>query len=405
MHYFKLLSFAVFITLQTGLVAQVSRPVDTLYQSGLAAWDRMEYALALEKLDEFLYHKPSFIEAYFYRGAVKAALKKFESALTDYNILLELDPQHSAGLHARAILNYELKKYDAAREDFYSLRSIPRGETNALLFKRSKYGGGVDGISTVQSDNHAEIYQYLGMIEKEQKNYDRALLYFDSALYLRPQEPGYYINRGLLHQAQSNFSLAEKDYLKALDLYPGHALAEYNLAVLMQSKGEEAGASDYFTRAIQDNPNSPYPYRQRAYRSIQQRHFTAALKDLDHALSLDDSDAETWLNHGLSLSKLKRWKEAIRSYTRAIELKPDLEKAYLNRGNTLYRLELYQEALNDYQAALLFRPGYGIALYHRALVYHQLGDDPKACDDLEKAIKKEVKPAKKAKAKICNDGM
>ena len=405
MFYFKLLLFPVLITVQTGLIAQVTRPVDTLYQSGLQAWDRGDYSLALEKLDEFLYHNPAFTEAYFYRASAKTALKKLESALTDYNILLSLDPSNVGGLHARAVLNYELERYEAAKQDFDRLRSIPKGETNTLLFMRSKYGGGVSGISTVQSDNTAEIYQYLGMIEKEQKSYDQALLYFDSALYIKPREPGYLVNRGLVYQAINEFDLAERDYSEALSIHPGHALAEYNLAILMQLKGKQAEAGNYFAQAIRDNPNSPYPYRQRAYSSIQQGDFTAALDDLGHALSLDDQDAETWLNHGLALSKLKRWREAMHSYTKAIELKPDLEKAYLNRGNILYRLELYRQALDDYNVALLFRPDYGIAFYHRALVHHQLGDDLKACADLEKAIQQEVKPAAKAKVKICNNGM
>ncbi len=405
MYSFRLILPVVFTMVLSTATAQVTRSVDTLYHSGVAAWDRMEYALAAEKLNEFLYHQPASADAYFYRASARQALDELENALTDYSIVMELEPGHSDALHARAVLNYELKRYDAARKDFIRLKSMPRGETNTILFMRSRYGGGVSEVGTVQSDNVADIYQYLGMIEKEQQQYHRALAYLDSALYIRSQKPEYYVNRGLIYQAMNNLKQAREDYLRALSIYPGYALAEYNLAVLMQMTGEDVEADSYFTRTIEDNPDSPYPYRQRAYNSLQKGNFEEALADLDHALRIDDSDAETWLNHGLALSKLKRWSEAVHSYTKAIELKPDLEKAYLNRGNTLYRLELYQEALDDYKVALLFRPDYGIAFYHRGLVYHQLGDDESACADLEKAIQQRVKPALKARAKICSNGM
>ncbi|TRX60789.1 tetratricopeptide repeat protein [Fulvivirga sp. M361] len=399
----RIIFWLLYLSITPALQAQVGRSATDAYQAGVEALDQMDYAMALEKFDEVLFHQPDLADGYFRRAAAKVGLKAYERALTDYTILLELEPNHHEGLYARALLQYQLKKYTAAREDLVYLRSLPGGETNTIFFAQPRYGNGVTGVHTVQGTNPAYIYNYLGLIDKELGKYDQALTYFDSAVTYAPGKVDHYLNRGLTYQEKGELALAEKDYLKVLSLDNEHGLAKYNLAVLMQQKGESKEAEDYFTLAIEANPKSPYPYRQRGYRRIKEGNFKGALADLDSALFLNNSDVETWLNKGIALAKLKLWQEAVKSYSQAIDLAPDFEKVYLNRGNTLYQLELYEEALEDYEAALRLSPAYGMALYHRGLVFHKLADNEKACADLRMAVQGGIIQAQRALKKICRD--
>jgi len=77
-------------------------------------------------------------------------------------------------------------------------------------------------------------------------------------------------------------------------------------------------------------------------------------------------------NRGAVLQALKRFDEALASYTQAIALKPDYADAFYNRGVMLQELKRFEEALACYDQVLVVQPNHAAALNNRGGVLWEL---------------------------------
>jgi tetratricopeptide (TPR) repeat protein/S1-C subfamily serine protease len=93
-----------------------------------------------------------------------------------------------------------------------------------------------------------------------------------------------------------------------------------------------------------------------------------------------------YLEQGHVLNEIKRYQEAIDSYSRAIALNSDFAAAYNNRGNTYDALKQYDKALTDYNKAIALNSDDTMAYYNRGVTYSALKQYDKALADYNKAI-------------------
>lgn len=369
------------------------------YYEGEQAMEENKYTTALAHYNECLRLDPYFMEAYHSRAGAKEALGDIKGALTDYSIYVDAKPGQTDALLSRAVLRYKLGQYLLAREDFILLLTLPPGETNKIIFRQD--AGGTDKIFTQQGSNHAEIFNYLGLIETKLKNYKQAFVYLDSALKLEPREPQYYVNRGIIKEHVFDTAGAIADYQRALLIDPTDGLAIHNMAVIKRSRGEQNASEKLLDDAILQSPSLPYPYAARAYYRLNHKNFKGALEDYDQVLQLDKTDAESWLYRGMVKEKLKDDDGAFVDYTEAIALKNDYARAWLTRGNLLNKLNRQKDAVEDYSVAITWYPEYGSAFYNRAIARQKLGELKEACEDLAQAEKLNVKIQVGLKEKVC----
>ncbi len=95
---------------------------------------------------------------------------------------------------------------------------------------------------------------------------------------------------------------------------------------------------------------------------------TAALAEIELALSLKPDYPQAFNNRGIVRQALGQTGDAIEDYRRAIALKPDFAKAQVNLGSALEREARRPEALACYEAAIALEPDYAEAQWNRALV-------------------------------------
>jgi tetratricopeptide (TPR) repeat protein len=371
------------------------------YEEAEAAYNSDRYEEALILLNDCLKQYPGYFEAYSLRGSVKEILKDSDGALTDYSIYLERFPENLPVLLSRAILRYKIGFYDQAKEDFFDLLTMNPAETNVVFYKQNTSVGDRSPVMTPESGHRSYIYNYLGLAESKLKNHEQAVAYFDSALVLNPNEPDYFVNRGLSKEAISDSTAAE-DYEQALKLNYHHTLARHNLAALKARRGETITFEDRLTETISQDSTMLYPYLERALQRFEGGYYKGAEEDYTKALEIDQQDEEIWLGRGLAREKQKDFEGAFSDYTKAIELKEDFFKAWINRGNVLFKLERYQDAIEDFNVALIYQEDYAPAIYNRAMAKVKMKNKEGACVDLKLAEGLGMKVEQKVKSKVCN---
>ena len=373
-----------------------------LYEQGEEAFNNARYNDALSLLNKCLQESPGYSEAYFTRAATREQLKDLQGAHTDYNIYLELKPNHPEALYSLSSLQYRLGMYPQAKENLLKLLKLPHGETTTVYFRRSPSPTGKNQITTAQSAIKPQIFNYLGLIETRQKNYKDAIVWLDSAIQLESKEPDYYVNRGMAKEGVKDSS-AIIDYQRALLLNPEHPAALHNMAVLKRTSGDKEAALDELEKAIESDSSMLYPYLERAYQRMEGGYYKGALEDYNKALEINDKDAEIWMYRGIAKEKLGDFRGAYSDYTRALELNEKLEKAWLNRGNVLTKQGKYNDAIDDYTVALTFNPEYAYAYYNRAIARQKLKLYTESCEDLKKSEQFGQSVTEKMKKEICKE--
>jgi tetratricopeptide (TPR) repeat protein len=398
----KLFFFIVFyLVCNLGQAQEKPKKAFVIYEEAEAAYNEDKYGEALELLNECLKQYPGYFEAYSLRGSVREVLKDHDGALTDYSIYLEHFPENLPVLMSRAMLRYKIGFYGQAREDFLKLLSMNPTETNAIFYRQNTSVGDKNPVMTPESGHQSYVYNYLGLTEAKLKNHAQAIAFYDSALALNPNEPDYFVNRGLAKEAV-NDSTAAADYERALKLNNRHTLAQHNLKALKAKQGQNGTYEDRLTETIQADSTMLYPYLERALQRFEGGYYKGSAEDYTMALEIDQSDEEIWLGRGLAREKLKDYEGAFSDYTKAIDLKEDFFKAWINRGNVLFKLERYQDAIEDFNVALVFQPNYAPAIYNRAMAKMKLKNKTDACADLKLAEQMGMEIEHKIKSRICD---
>ncbi len=378
-----------------------SHSAEYYLEKGEAALARQEYVTAHAHLNECLRINPKLAEAYRVRAIVREHLGEKARALTDYNIYMDLQPQDAEALFSRAALRYEEGQYALAREDFLKVLKLPHGATNTVYYSQEKYGEGKNMIFTAQTSNRDHIYNYLGMSETKLKKYDAAIAWLDSAIKIAPDNPSYWINRGIARAAVADKQGAKSDYEQALKMDPANSLAIHNLATLKANIGEADASEALLSEAIERNNKLPYPRAERAYQRLEKGDLPGALEDYNELVKLEPQDDENYLNRGIVKEKMKDIHGALLDYSKAIQLNDKNHKAWLCRGNALSKTGRAKEAVEDYSVAINLDPGYGLAHYNRAIAYNSLGMKKEACADIQASEKLGVKADPKIKSKVC----
>jgi len=89
-----------------------------------------------------------------------------------------------------------------------------------------------EGLSVIDTGN-SYIQGILGSIYQRQQKYDLALLRYENALALQPNDIQALVNRGEIHLFQGNFERAAQDFKGAIDLDPGKKHSAANRARLL----------------------------------------------------------------------------------------------------------------------------------------------------------------------------
>ncbi len=142
-------------------------------------------------------------------------------------------------------------------------------------------------------------------------------------------------------------------------------------------------------KATSTSPNAEELNAQ-GFRLTQQGLWDEAIEKYHEAIAVNSEHGLAYSNLGFALNRTGQFEEAIKVLTKASELTSEdvhLFKIFDLRGFSKLNLKDYEGAVADFTQSLSFNARDPRVYVHRAQARAELGDYPKALQDVEKALK------------------
>jgi tetratricopeptide (TPR) repeat protein len=256
---------------------------------------------------------------YLQSGISKKNTLDYDGALMDFVKATEFNPDCTEAYFNKAIIHSELKNFILALSNF-----------NIVI--------DLDGTNV-------EAYYYCGVIMVNMEDYQGAIDSFSDAIYLNTNYIDAYINRAFSKVQLLDWRGAIVDYTKIIELNPNYSDAYYNRGVAKHSLREYIDAIDDLSIAIKLNPNDKVANEllEKSTKLMELEKLMNLQSDNNNNIS-----AEDYFNRGPSKYTLQDHHGAIADFTKAIELNPtfkskieeEIEKKSLLHENKQNSIEI-----------------------------------------------------------------
>lgn len=287
---------------------------------------------------------------------------------------------------------------------------------------------GVAGLGSLQpaaAQVNAEQVMLIGRNVMSMEDYMLAIQYFNQAIKAKPylSDPYYYralakLNledykgaeydctlalernkfkseayklRGFSRQYLGKLDEAVADYNAGLEYYPLDRWFLYYKALALTEQEKFESADSTFSTLMRAYPGFEEAYAARANSYIQRNDTTAAIADLDKALSIQKNLLSARMMRMQIAAWQHRWKDALADIDEALRLKPQEADLYINRGFLRYNDDDWFGAMSDYNYALELEPDNTAARFNRALLRYETRDLAKAREDLTSVLELDPK--------------
>lgn len=181
--------------------------------------------------------------------------------------------------------------------------------------------------SLARKNEKMALYPYwLGRLDYDEHEYQRAIRSFQHAIELNPQMARAYGNLGLCYYYQNQNQLAIANYEKAIELERGS-----------------------------DHP-SPWPYLNLAITQQFLNRLPDAEKNLREAIRLDSGFAQAHFQLGTVLEDQQRPEEALAELRQAVRFDPKYPEPHMAMARILHKMGRESEAKNEVQIYLRLHP-------------------------------------------------
>lgn len=328
-----------------------------LVKEAKSMYELQDFNGAQERLQAALTLEPDNDEALFLRGKTCKAQKEFRKAITDFQAAASKQQKNDELFEALAQCQIEVGAVSDA------LISIDR--------------------MLVLSPKNTRYYHFKEEVLLNQKDFEKVISTADQAIAIEKSDDYSYFMKGRAADGLNNHSLAETQFIKAIELalddkskrdnasvlhpyYQGLAdvqkkLFKYQDATLNYSKAISMNAADVnslinrgivyfetkdfpaasadFTKAISMNAKNPESFYWRARVNQQMGQFASAISDYNQALNIDEKRAEYFVGRAECFFTTSDYSSAVRDYKKALTIDPSntsVNKAYADARQKKY---------------------------------------------------------------------
>lgn len=336
-------SFAESIADYTRAIELAPSDVSSLANRAMVYHWSGRYEEALAGFDQVLEIFPDYQLALIGRGIAHQALTRYEESLADLTRALAAQPApDDVILGYRAVTLASMGRYEEALDDFR--------------------------IAIDLSPDHGWAFCQRGVAHHRQERYEEALADFTRAVELIPGDAWPVVWRADTHFELERFEDALVDYTQAIELDQGYdgTRRGRGCVLLLLDRCEDALVD--FDRAIAHDPDDESAFCLRAMTWLSVGRFEQALADLDRAHEISPDEGLIISARGDCRRVLGGYEEALADYDRALELLPADPEALAARGLTHRLLGHYDVALADLARSLALEADDAWTHYETAVV-------------------------------------
>lgn len=229
------------------------------------------------------------------------------------------------------------------------------------LASRDRSGGRDVLRQQAGSISEADRVYALGNTLAMQGRMDQAIVYYQSALAIKPGFVEAHNNLANALWAQGLKDEAITQFERVLALRPDHAQAHNNLGNALWAQGRLDQAITHYERALALKPDYAQAHNNLGLVLAARGRTDEAVTCYQRALAGKPDFAEAHNNLGNALCARGENEQGIIHYERALVLLPNYPQAHNNLANALSAVRRLDEAIAHYERALALLPGYAEA--------------------------------------------
>ena len=267
--------------------------------------------------------------AFYGLGNVYFRQRNFQDALESFQESVKADENFAEGYFMIGRILFLSENYYGAAEAFQKYSQLKPGtQTGNSYFARSKYALGeldeaerlLNEVLTIDPDN-ALAFKYLGYIETDKKNYDKALEYFEKV---------------------PEIEFEAEDYVKIAKIY--------------NDKEQLTNAYRYLDKAIEldkENPEILYEY---GIMQFNNKEYDAALLKFNQYQEIAGKSDASQVYKGLIKYTQEKYDEAIYEFEEAVRINDQFVLSYFWLANSYLANNNREKALENYEKVVALDP-------------------------------------------------
>lgn len=405
-----------------------SERASELFAKANEAYDRGEYILAIELLDDAIFDGPPSVVALNNKGAALDALERREAAAECYRSAISRSSSYELAWHNLGNCLFAQERYgQAARAYSKAARLNPERVENLIGLAESLIESGnhrraraaIEEISTaaekarslllVQADLYVEAldgdsaverckkyissdpndvlgHAHLGGVRHELGDYRESIRSFERALKLSQDDPQIWNNFGYTCYCAGQTDRALAAFDRAIEIDPEYKHAWYNKGYSLHGVDRLEEAVRCYEKALAIDPADPILLNNLGNALYNLGRYADSLPSFVEAIDVDSDYEIAWNNIGNALEKMGRYEDAIPFHDRSLEIRPDFDYALYAKGVCKAATGEVEEGYELLLESLDLNPSYDEAWKARSLVARQLGRMDDALSSIESAL-------------------
>ena len=229
-------------------------------QLGSALFELERYEEALTSYDKVIKLNPDHSNAWTNKGATLNELERYEEALTSYDKAIELNPDNSNAWSNKGATFNNLERYEEALTSYDKAIELNSDDSGTW------------------SNKGATLYNL--------ERYEEALTSYDKAIELNSDSSIALINKALLSSKKGDFDYAIADVNQAIKIATHEVLAISSKGMILARKGDYNQALEFCNQAISKNTNHEAGYYAKSCYYALQNEEQKAIESLSKAIDI-----------------------------------------------------------------------------------------------------------------------
>jgi len=353
---------------------------------------------ALAEIDVALDVNPDNSNWLRHRGFLLDQLDDFEKAVTAYQRALEMEPDDRELLLLLAIDLARLGRLSAALTKFERVNHLYPDFEPGYCYQISTYVelGRHDKaeeafyIAQQLNDSCPHCFFHMGLSLAVRGEFKRAVYCWDRVLSI---DSSYERVKGLIARAyrgMGDLKRAEEFYLEAIREDPGDVDLLYDMGDALAESGDLDSAKIKFRQVVELAPDHVDAHFALGHLALLSDDAETAIKRFEQVAELDPSYGPLDLQFGSAYARVGRYAEARRRLERATQAHADNKEALMLLGNCLLRLNKPAAAADQFRKALSLDATTPNAHHNLGVCCFLLGEHERGIEHCRRAI--ELKP-------------